>query len=472
MKDKLIKNIPVQARASLAFFIANVVTAGISYITTPIFTRLITVDEFGKTSVFLTWLQVFGIIAMFCLSYGVFNNGMIDYPDKRDEYSFSMLILSNILTIIFSVVIICIYPLISDWLNMDLPFVVLMCVLFLFQPAYNFWIAKQRYEYKYKGVLFWSVVCSVVSPLTAIIIIILNNSNTNLYPRIFGSQCPLIFIYIGFYVYTGFKNSWKLNSKYWKTAFLFNLPLIPHYLSTYLLSSCDKIMISKLINDNATAFYSIAHSIASVATIIWAAINSSLIPYTYEKCKEEEYSDINKITLPLITVFAFACILVILLAPEAVRIMATDDYMESIFVIPPIVGGVFFQVQYYIYANIVYYYKKPVFVMIGSISAVILNIILNYFCIQKWGYIAAGYTTIICYSVQAIIDYYAMKSIVKNSIYNMKYIIILSITVIIISLFSNITYGYPIIRYSILIILIIIAVIFKNNILKAFKFKD
>ena len=62
-------------KASLAFFIANVITSGISYITTPIYTRMLTTDEFGAVSVFLTWLNLFGIIAMFFFHF-VVNIGM------------------------------------------------------------------------------------------------------------------------------------------------------------------------------------------------------------------------------------------------------------------------------------------------------------------------------------------------------------------------------------------------------------
>ena len=97
-----IKNMPPAAKASIAFFLSSLVTKGISYIVTPIYTRLLTEAQYGQVSVFMTWLEIFGIIAMFCLSYGVFNNGMVDHPEKRSEFSFSMLILSNIITLCFS----------------------------------------------------------------------------------------------------------------------------------------------------------------------------------------------------------------------------------------------------------------------------------------------------------------------------------------------------------------------------------
>lgn len=461
------RSIPRGAKASIALFISSVITKGIAYITTPLYTRLLSPEEYGQASVYLTWVQVFGIIAMFCLHYGVFNNGMLDYPDKRDEYSFSMLILSNIITLCFSGIMLCLFPLIKEWLGMELPFLVLMLVLFAVQPAYSFWAARQRYEFKYKWSVMWSVVSAILSPLVAIILILFNDGN-RLYARIFGAEVTLIVIYIGFYIYLAYKAHCKINTKYWKEAFLFNLPLIPHYLSAYLLNSSDKLMISAIVGDDAAAYYSVAYSVAAVVTIVWTSVNSSLIPYTYEKCKQKDYKAISNVVTPIFIVFAVACGFVIMLAPEVVAIMATSDYREAIYVIPPIVGGVFFQTHYNIYANVVYYYKKPKYVMFASVSATALNIVLNYIFITKFGYLAAGYTTIFCYLIQAVLDYIAMRKVVGEKVYNMKCIGILSLLLLIIALSSNLIYDYYIIRYAIIVSIVVVAFILRKRILSIF----
>ena len=139
-----------------------------------------------------------------------------------------------------------------------------------------------------------------------------------------------------------------------------------------------------------------------------------------------------------------------------------DEYMEAIYVIPPVIGGVFFQVQYYIYANIVYYHKFPKYVMLGSLVAATLNIILNYIFIPLLGYISAGYTTLLCYMIQAAIDYYAMKRVVGKSVYNMKKILMLSIIVIVFSITSGLLYQLYVIRF-ITIMIILLLMVFKKE---------
>jgi len=465
---KAISKMSKGVKASIALFLSSVLIKGISYITTPIFTRLLTAEEYGKVSIYFTWAQVFGLIAMFCLSYGVFNNGMIDYPDKRDEYAFSMLVLSNIITACFSALLLIAYPVIRLFINLPYPLLILMCLSFFLMPAYNFWITRQRFEYKYKALTIVSISSAVLSTTCALLFVLLNDDGQRLYPRLLGGEIVLFLFYIFFYVFLAVKAKGRINTKYWREALVFNLPLIPHYLSTYLLGSSDKIMISYLINDSATAYYSVAYAIASIALIIWTAMNASLLPYTYEKCKANRYSDINKITIPLLFLFAVGCIVVIMIAPEVIKVMATQEYVEAVYVIPPVVGGVFFQVQYYIYANIVYYYKKSKYVMIGSIVSVTVNIVLNYFCIKEWGYIAAGYTTLVCYLLQAIIDYFALKKVVKTDVYNMKFIALISLFVLIISLAGVFLYEYSIIRYALITLIVVLLLVFIKPIIKLF----
>lgn len=463
-----IKNLPNGVKASAAFFISSVVSMGISYITTPIFTRLLSPDEYGQFSVFSTWVNIFGIFAMFNLSASVFNIGMLDYPEKRDEYSYSMLILSNICTICFFVILLSVYPLIKTWVGLDLPLIILIGVLFLVQPAYNFWTARQRYELRYKWTLFWSILVAFISPVIAIICVFTFNDN-KLYARIFGSNITLIVIYFGFYLFLTYKGNFHVKTKYWKSAILFNLPLLPHYLSGYLLGSSDKLMISNLIGDSKTAYYSVAYTVSSVVMIIWNAANASLVPYTYEKCEKKDYKSISTISMIILTVFGATCVAVIMFAPEVVAMVAAPEYKEAIYAIPPIVGGVFFQIHFGIYANILFYYKKPKYVTVATVVSTVLNFILNYIFIKRFGYIAAGYTTLICYLVQAILDYIVMRKIVGESIYNMKYLGGLSLMIIIVSLVSNFLYSYVIVRYIILTVILLLGAVFRKRIVRIFK---
>lgn len=440
--------LPRGAKVTLAFFAAKAASAGAQYLITPVYTRLLTPDEYGQMSIFMTWVQVFGIVAMFCLSYGVFNNGMVDYPDKRNEFAFSMLVLSNLITVGFSAVLLAIYPRIRNVIGLDYPMVILMCTLFFFQPAYNFYIGKERYELRYKSVFAATVVTVTLSPLAAICCMLL--CKNRLYGQVFGAQVSLIALYAGYYVYLARKSGGRVHTEFWKAALLFNLPIIPHYLSQYLLNHSDRLMIARLAGDSAAGFYSVAYAVAQVPLIGWNAISDALLPYTFEKCKNQDLEALPKLMFPVLAGFIGLCSVVILFAPEAVAMMATREYRQAIYVIPPIVGGIFFQAQYSVCSNVVYYYKKPQYMMIGSITATILNIVLNYICIPRFGYIAAGYTTLVSYMGQAALDYFFMNRVLHRQVYDVRILLLLSLLMLLIVGLSRLIYDCVWIRYAIL----------------------
>lgn len=466
VKKNNIENIPLEAKASIAFFTANIVQKGMGYLTTPIYTRILSADEFGKASLFMVWMNILGIFAMFRLSAGVFNNGMTDYPNKRMEYSLSMLILSNMITLICGCLILFPYKYLYNLIKIDKHLIMLMFILFFVEPAYEFWATKNRYEYYYKMPVFFSILIATIPPIISIIAI--HYSKNRLYGRIYGAYIPLLILYACFYVYLLLSNRCRIEKKYWKYALKFNIPLIPHYLSIYFLNAADRIMISMMIDDSATAYYSVAYSVAAVITIVWSAINAALIPFTYENCKQKQFRKINDVIIPLLIIYGIGCLFIILLAPELLAFLGNDKYKDAVYVIPPIVGGTFFQALYYVYANIIYYYKKPKYVMYASVTAMVINIILNYLFIPIFGYFAAGYTTLFCYLLQAIMDYFAMCKTVKNYIFNREKIIILSLCVLFISIIGDIVYQYIFFRYFLLLFIVVLFVFYGKSIVSVF----
>lgn len=56
---------------------------GISFITVPIFTRLMSTEEYGTYTVYLSWLQILTIMTSLYLFNGVYDNAMAKYEKQR-----------------------------------------------------------------------------------------------------------------------------------------------------------------------------------------------------------------------------------------------------------------------------------------------------------------------------------------------------------------------------------------------------
>ena len=121
--------------------------------------------------------------------------------------------------------------------------------------------------------------------------------------------------------------------------------------------------------------------------------------------------------------------------------------------------------MYFIFANVIYYYKRPKYVMFASVTSAVLNIGLNYILIPQYGYFAAGYTTLACFILQSVLDYYAMRKVTGINIYNMRFLLMLGICVLCASLLSSVLYYNDFMRYALIATLCIALCIFRKKVM-------
>lgn len=103
------ENLSAPVKASIWFTICNVVQKGIALISTPIFTRIMTTQQYGVYTIYQSWYQVLTIFATLNLSAGVFNNGLTKYPDKKNRLVSSLQGLSTTVTFLLFLIYIA-YP--------------------------------------------------------------------------------------------------------------------------------------------------------------------------------------------------------------------------------------------------------------------------------------------------------------------------------------------------------------------------
>ena len=77
----------VQLKATIWFFVCSVLQRGISVITTPIFTRLLSTEEYGQYSVFNSWLSILQIIITLSLTSGVYTMGIVKFKEEEKVFT-------------------------------------------------------------------------------------------------------------------------------------------------------------------------------------------------------------------------------------------------------------------------------------------------------------------------------------------------------------------------------------------------
>ena len=475
MLNKLIqkyKSIPAAAKVSLWFAICSVIQKGISLITVPLFTRILTTEQYGEFSVYQSWFSIISIFATLNLSYGVFNNGMTKYPNDRNKYMSSMQGLSTVVTLLLFCVYLPLQKQINELTGLS---TLLMLAIFaesLAAPALAFWSARQRYEFKYIALVGVTIGVAVLSPIISLIAVSLTEEKG--IARILSVALVNVCVGLFFYILNVARGKKLFSKEYWVFALKFNIPLIPHYLSMIILSHSNRIMIERMFGETEVAIFSVAYSFSMIMNIVTQSINSSYVPWTYHKLKEGNIAPLKKNTTLLLLGVAALSILPVLVAPELMRIIAPPEYAEGVWIIPPVSTRVFFMFLNNLFANIEFYFEKTNFVMVASVFGAITNVGLNLLLMPKLGYLVAGYVTMLCYMLFAFAHYAFMRKVCKEkmeikSVYNDKLILLISLVYLGCTALAMCLYNLIVIRYAMLFVAFVVVVIKREKVIEIVK---
>lgn len=462
---KKYQNMSSVVKAGFWFTICNFLQRGIAIITMPIFTRIMTTEEYGLYNIYSSWYNILVIFATLHLSYYVFNKGLVKYENDRENFTVSIQSLSATITIVFIAIYLAFRRPINNLIGLPTLMITLMLVQILFEPPVLYWTARNRFEYKYKAVIIVTLSMAILNPALGICMIKLYLFENAAISRVFSIAFVSVVFGGLFGLIIARKGTRPFSTKYWKYALNFNLPLIPHYLSTTILSSADRIMIGDMVGKSEAGIYSVAYSIGMVSILFSQAIHQAFLPWLYKRMKVKEYTSIPSITNSLLVGMVAILTLVTCFGPEVVWIVGSSKYMAAIWVIPPVCGSVYFIFLQNMFANIEYYFEKTKLISVASVIVALLNIVLNYYFIKIAGYLAAGYTTLFCYLLYSIVHYIVMARICRqnnieiNKLINVKWTSVISAAMLIIVALMLVLYNYNYIRYIAFAALFIILLI-------------
>ena len=421
-------------------------------IVVPVYTRILPTEEYGKYTVFQSWLNIFIILATLEISRGHYKVGIIKYESDVRRYSSATLGLGSAVTAIFFIIYLCATNFFNGLLGMTTPIMVGMFLYLLVYPAWEFWAIDQRFAYKYKRMVFATLCVAVLTPIIGIIGILVFQlqGDAAIYSKLLIQGVVAAFLYFAF-VKKG-KTIW--NRKYWKEVFVFNITLVPYLLSTTILNQADRIMIDRMVGASQAAIYGVAYSVAVLFQLFNTAISDAFVPWMYRRLKEESYDQIEPINDKLLVLVAVLNLMLVLFAPEVIRIFAPTQYYEAIWIIPPVTASVFFVFLFTRYINAEIYFEATKQISVISIIIALLNIVLNYICIKVWGYLAAGYTTLVCYIIFCIAHFYTLRGVCKKKcngyqIFTGKRTFLIGLVFLVLVFLIMSVYQLSIVRYAV-----------------------
>lgn len=410
MSDKTGENKVV--KAGIGYTIGNYMLKGLSFLTVPIFSRLLSTSDYGIFNTYLAYQSIVFLFVGMALHTSL-KNAKYKYKEDFAKYN-SCCILVTLLNLgIWLLLSNLIYPLYGDAVGFSRVIVNLLLLDSFGTALIQFFNVYVGLDYRYSSFLKISAFNAVANMGISVLLIMTVFRNDRATGRILGNVIPVAVIACVIIWYFWRKAAPRFNIKYTKFAVSYSLPLIPHGISQVILAQFDRIMIKELIGPSQAGIYSFAYNIFSIINVTSNSLDNVWGPWFYERMEQKDYGSIKKYSSKYAFGMLMFSVMVMLGAPELVKILGAREYWDAMYSVIPIVIGGYFMFLYTLPSSVEYYYAKTKFIAIGTGMAALINIVLNVIFIRRFGYLAAAYTTLVTYLLYFVFHYLIAWNIQK-----------------------------------------------------------
>ncbi len=436
----------------ITYLIANMIGMVVSLVALPILTNLLSTSDMGIATSFITLKNIVTLILLLSMYISI-DKIFVTLKEEEDRYKFlsSIYIFSTISAIVIYAIYFIFRDLLNPILGFDTKFMTLMFVMCLLINGCTLMNSYWNFCNKAKNTFIYNLLVSPVSQILSIILVYVLATNKYL-GRIIGVDFFNIVLGFGCGILILVRGKFTIKKEYVKESLQISLPMIPHLLAQVFLSSCDLLMIKNIVGESEAGIYSVAYTIANILYTISLQIFKPWSPWVYRRIENKETDSIKENSKIVMHVVWILCIGLFTLAPELIKLFINAEYVEASVIVAPICLGIFFQMMYIFFYDVEYFHKKNIQIAVFSIVTAVINIILNAIAIKIWGYQAAAYTTIISYFILCILHYFGMRKVDKTKYYDIKTLIILSLSLTIITIVNVVFNKIFILRYAILVV--------------------
>lgn len=395
-------------------FVLNVASTimlqGIAFFTVPIFSRILGTEQYGLYAIFNSWTSLFSTFLCLNMDASIIS-GRHKFKDEYYNYRNSTVFYSVIISIIVSLLCLILYPIINNIINYNLwLYITLLLTSF---AAVVIGCVTRILIYEKKALLKFviSIFLALGNVFCSLFFIYFIKLDELYYGRVYGHLITYLTVAVFLIFYILCTKKIKLSKKYLTFGLIYGIPLIGHSLAGMLLAQSDRIMMQKLGTEASyIGIYSLYYSFTGVLNIILGAFNTSFSPFYIEFIDKNDKKSMLAKSKNYIELFTILCIGFLLLSREVSYIMADSSYRFGIELIPIFVITIYFTFTYHFPANYEFFYGKTKYIASGTICATIINIILNYFFILKWGMFGAA----IASSIAALFEFLFHYIIASN----------------------------------------------------------
>lgn len=385
---------------SLIYILSTVLVKAIPFLLLPIFTKYLSKEDYGILGSIASISAIVGIYIGFKPSLFIIVRGPQLSKREIAEYISNIIVLSSFLFLIASVILLLCKPIF--FANLNYYILILISCMALFNVATEildtiFQIEKKALNYAI--LQLFKVIINISISLFLIVYL-----SWGWEGRYLAGIIVSILVLVYAYVY--FKNDGYLviaiSQQKIRELVTYLFPLTFHVLGLVLMASIDVIFLGNMLGLEVAGVYTVAYSIGAIIGVVHDALLKVWSPEFYKRIKNANIEVKIKLVQFTYIYILFSILLLtifIFITPYVFIFMVDEKFSSALHIIPIIALGLTFESFRKLFIGYYYNKGKNWLIAMMTLSAGIINIILNYFLIPVYGIDGAAYATVIAYFI-------------------------------------------------------------------------
>lgn len=389
-------------KKSSAYFGAQILMQGLGIISFPVLTYFLSTAEYGITSVFSTYTTLLCVLFTLNISGAI---GRYQYEEVSDKTSFngSVLLAGSLIILVMGLPFLLFPKVIGNWLNLPpdiIPWIVIFCFF------YNIWIIYEQLQIalgKTKKYVVLQISLHYLKFIIAVGLLVLA-LNKPYASKIIGEILATILIACIILYRIQNQWEWSLQRKHLLYAISFGTPYLLTSLSGNLLHSFDQWYINVENGNHDAGLYAFAYKIGLLIFYLSIAILNGGYPVFSNWMNEKNMQAVHAQIISMSKMLAGGVLVLIAFGTEFGNFLSMrKEYIPGLILVPPIVTGYYFYGICQFENRSMVFLKKNWDLSVIMIVTTIINVILNFQFIPKYGYTAAAYTTLCSYIIMYLL---------------------------------------------------------------------
>lgn len=406
-------------KSGVLYLIAEMVTRGISFLSTPVFTRLLPPAVFADAKIYESWVYLIAPVISLSL-YQSMARAKFDFQSRYSRFLSSILFLMTAISVAV--------------LLLSLPFLgpiehllgygrMLLLLMLGYCLAYNAIQCVQLYDRQllnYRRNIALTMLGVVPGVLTALALVLYFRNTASdemlLNMRIVGFFLPTTLVGFALIAYFLVKERSFASREFWQYGIKYSVPLMATAVASQVFFQSGNIFVRNLVGADAAAVVAVAMTVGYIMDILIHALDNAWKPWMFEQLNAGGADKVKRFWKLLFLGTAILVLVLTIFAPELTLFLGGRQYMDSIPLICPILCASLANFLMIGYTSLEQYYKKTKISGIASIVSAVIDLVLNFVLIRLLGYQAAAYALAAAYLTACLVHYLFVRRFEKQNV--------------------------------------------------------